>query len=613
MNKRYLPKPPTPVTDGAPPHKAPRFEARILQLVPGTRERRAIMAGEVDAILDADSGQAILLPAAQVALLKQKHQFHGLIELASDGYWEQDEDGRFKVCSGLAIGAARCEDTRGRLPSELRFEGEPADAANKLMRQIAQRIVFRDLELTQRDGDGALRHLSLSGEPRFDNDGCFRGFRGVTREITARGQIESQLGTSLAFEYATLDALAWPVCLLDGDDRVVAGNHAWREWSDLGAGGVALGSLYRDACREQPALLPIDAEPFAAGLAQVRRGERSLFRCEHHFRAAAGPRCVMVSVSAVHSADDTQAMLMLVHEDITEQHSNTRWQTLESTVAVSLAQAPDTAAALQAVLAAVCEARHWDCGQYFEHDVASASLGHVAKWSHARASEVEAFLARSPIGRFRADAGLAGRVCRAKQPVWVSDAHHDVRHGAALPHEVGLRGLFICPVGVDGALDGVLVFGSREELTELDEHGLRAVATIGKLLGHFLRREAEKRRLIDSEQRYRRYTALACDWQWQLDSELRFVESSACSIDAGGEIIGKRLWELPHLRVAADEWARLQAEIVAQWSFCDFECVAVQNDGRERRYTLSGEPMFDAAGLFCGVLGVGLDITQRAR
>jgi PAS domain-containing protein len=321
----------------------------------------------------------------------------------------------------------------------------------------------------------------------------------------------------------------------------------------------------------------------------------------------------MVTVSAVRSTDDAQPMLMLVHEDITEQYSNTRWQTLESTVATSLAQAPDTAAALQAVLAAVCEARHWDCGQYFEHDVASASLGHVAQWSSARASEVEQFLARSPIGRFRADAGLAGRVCRAKQPVWLRDAHKDVRHGAALPHEVGLRGLFICPVGIDGALDGVLVFGSRAELTELDEHGLRAIASIGKLLGHFLRRETEKRRLLDSEQRYRRYTALACDWQWQLDSELRFVAGTACSIDAGGELIGKRLWELPQLRVAADEWTRLQAEINAQWSFCDFECVVVQKDGRESRYTLSGEPMFDAAGLFCGVLGVGLDITQRAR
>ena len=320
----------------------------------------------------------------------------------------------------------------------------------------------------------------------------------------------------------------------------------------------------------------------------------------------------MASVSAVRSAGDTQALLMLVHEDITEQYSNTRWQTLESTVAMSLAQAPDTAAALQAVLAAVCEARHWDCGQYFEHDMSSASLGHVAQWSNARASEVENFLARSPIGRFRADAGLAGRVCRAKQPVWLRDAHNDVRQGAALPHEVGLRGLFICPVGVDGGLDGVMVFGSRAELAETDEHGLRAVASIGKLLGHFLRRENEKRRLQDSEQRYRRYTALASDWQWQLDRELRFVTSSACSIDAGGGLIGKRLWDLPQLRVAADEWTRLQAEIVAQWSFCDFECVAVQSDGRESRYTLSGEPMFDAAGMFCGVLGVGLDITQRA-
>ena len=613
MTKRYDKTNPAREADSAQPRAAPRFEARILHLVQGTRERRAIVAGEVDAIIDADSGRAILLPAAQAAILERKNSMSALLQLACDGHWEQDEEGRFSVCSGLAIGAARCVDTLGRLTAELCFEGEPLGAVGRLVNQLAQRVTFRDLDVTQRDSEGALRHLSLSGVPTFDENGRFRGYHGIARDVTAHRQRESQLAQTLAFEYATLDALAWPVCVLDADERIVANNRAWRDWSDLGAGGMALGTNYRDACHVQAALLPIHREPFAAGLAQVRRGERPLFRCEHLFQSAAGPRCVRVSVSAFDSAGDPQARIMLVHVDISEQHSNARWLALESTVAVSLAQAADTAAALQAVLAAVCEARHWDCGQYFEHDVSSASFGHVAQWSDAHASEVESFLGRSPVGRFRADAGLVGRVNHARQPLWLRDAHTDPRHASALPHEVGLRGLFICPVGVDGGLDGVMVFGSRAELAETDEQGLRAIANIGKLLGYFMRRDADQRRLHDSEERFRRCTALASDWQWQLDSELRLIASSACSIAVGGELLGKRLWELTHLRVAADEWTRLEAEIAARWSFCDFECVAVQSDGRESRYVLSGEPMFDAAGCFSGVLGVGLDITHLAR
>jgi len=589
----------------------PPFEARILHLVPGVRERRAIAEGQVDAILDPATGRAILLPDAQTALLALKHQFRSLLDLAADGDWEQDDQHRFTACNGTPLGAARCADTLGRCWWELGFESVDPIAWQNLRAQLAAHAAFRDLELHQRDDDGTLRHLSVSGEPRFGADGEFRGYHGITRDVTARNRSEGHATQPQPVERATLNALVAPVCVLNELGIIIASNAAWRVWAELPGAGVEVGSHYVSACRAHGALAPFDSEAIGAGLAQVARGERAMFQFEHGFNTANGPRWLMVSASALRAAG--VAHLMLVHEDISERKRRSQWLMLESTVAARLAHAADAPTALHAVLAAVCEAQHWDCGQYFAHDAATATLGHVAQWSDARAAEVSAFLAQSPIGRFRADAGLAGRVCQAAQPLWMRDAHSDARAASALPHEIGLRGVFVFPVMADGTLCGVLVFGSRNELNEPDECCLRSVSNLGNLLGHFLRRESELTELRNSEQRYRRYAALGCDWHFETDSDLRFITTTATGIAGVSDILGKRLWELPHLRVNDEEWTRLKAELAAQWSFCDFACTAVMADGREVRYALSGEPVFDAAGVFSGFLGIGLDITPRQR
>lgn len=589
----------------------PRFEARILQLVQGTRERRAIAQGEVDAILDPASGRAILLPDAQSALVELKRHFRSLVALACDGYWEQDEHHRFTACNGTALGAANCTGTLGRALWDLEFERGDSSDWQTLRLSLAQHRVFRDFELAQRDGDGVLRHLSLSGEPKFDGDGRFRGYRGITRDLTATSAPVGQGHAQGLLARATLNALPTPVCLLNAAGVIVALNSAWQRSTTTPFTTLAVGSHYQSAWGTQPALAPFATAAIGAGLAQVAAGGRAVFRFELDFETDGQQCCLEVTASALHAGDATQ--LMLSHEDITLRKRRAQWQVLESAVAGGLAVAPDARAGLLAVLAAVCEAWHWDCGQYFEHDASSASLSHVAQWSGAHAAEVSEFLARSPSSPFRAHAGLSGRVCQARQPLWLRDADSDERLAHALPHEVGLRGVFMLPVSADDALYGVLAFGSRAGISEPDEACLRAVANIGHLLGHFLRREGQVEQLRRSEQRYARYTALGCDWHFETDSELRLVASNAGGLGGVTDLTGRRLWEVPALQVSEDEWARLKAEMAARWSFCDFACSAVMADGRESRYHLSGEPIFDEAGVFQGFLGIGLNVTQRPR
>jgi hypothetical protein len=94
----------SPKRRGTAASAAPSFEDNVLRLRRGAPEARAIRAGEVDAILDPASGRAILMPEAQAVIIERKIGFRSLVDLASDGYWEQDEDYRFVLHTGATIG-----------------------------------------------------------------------------------------------------------------------------------------------------------------------------------------------------------------------------------------------------------------------------------------------------------------------------------------------------------------------------------------------------------------------------------------------------------------------------------------------------------------------------
>ena len=589
----------------------PRFEAKILCLVRGASERRAIELGEVDAILDAETGRAILLPDAQAAMLNLKQHFRSLVNLASDGYWEQDALHRFVACSGIAISAEGKGGTLGRTLWELDFEQQSPSDWQTHRTQLAWRAVFRDLELCQLDSSGELRYISLSGEPVFDAEDRFTGYRGITRDITQRKNAESRTAQGADFERAVIEAMATPVCLLDAQARIQMTNSTWRQLAESqadGDPGYSDGDAYLVARVPGDDINDGNVVAMAAGIAQVLSGEREIYRFEHAIGAAARPRWFSVTATRLRHAG--VARVMLAHEDLSEHKGAVRWLELESAVAAGLADADNATTALSAVLRAICVAQQWDCGQYFELDSAASTLAHLVEWGTAE-TQVEEFLGKACNSTVRADSGLAGRVCQARQPLWILDATRDARMAVALPHETGMRGTFMFPVVADGVTHGILAFASRAVLDVPNERCLQTVANIGRLLARFLRRCAQQAQQRQSEARYKRYTALACDWHWETDRDLCFIATTETGIAGVSDILGKKLWELPHLQVSDDEWTKLRAELAAQWSFCDFACTAILADGREARYCLSGEPAFDDHGAFSGFLGVGLDITRR--
>jgi len=603
-----LPNPPASGTD-----VERGFKNAILRMVKGGPERLAIEAGQIDAIIDPKSGNAILLPAAQRALIERKAGFRSLIGLAFDWYWELDERYRFvshRGASDDADGFAE-EGMIGKTLWDLSIDNMSDADWRTHRQQLEWRAIFRDLEIRRVGRTGEVRYLSTSGEPIFDDRNQFKGYRGITRDITARRQAEVLMQEPQRFDRAILDALEAPIAVLDRTGAVLRANQAWRTSTHAGVGtGVAVGSNYLvvwdGACGDEQ----VDGRAIAAGIRQVIAGERALFRYDYACNALADRSWFALSVTGFTETDHACAVVSC--EDITERKRGELLLGLEFTIARCLADADTATVALQSVIRAICEAQGWDCGRYFCMDQSAGVLRFVESWGQP-SPVIKQFLEKSRGMVFRPGAGLAGRVYQSSQPLWMLNSARDARVSSmALAPETSENGACVFPVTTADKVIGVLAF-SGSKVREPDDRMLHALRSIGSQLGRFLLRQQVVNALRVSEMRYRVLTELACDWHWEQDGDFRLTRIVGCIAFGTPDVLGLTHWDLPHVVVADMDWAEHKSQLAARWSFCDFEFAIAQPDSRRAYYAISGEPMYDEAGAFTGYCGTGIDITKRKR
>jgi diguanylate cyclase (GGDEF)-like protein/PAS domain S-box-containing protein len=121
--------------------------------------------------------------------------------------------------------------------------------------------------------------------------------------------------------------------------------------------------------------------------------------------------------------------------------------------------------------------------------------------------------------------------------------------------------------------------------------------------------------LQQSEDRYRKLSALSSDWYWEQDAEFRFVRidgfgSMGAQLDSSLSI-GKTRWDAGWVGVSPAQWAAHKKQLFAHETFHDFEMQRTLPTGKILWASVSGEPVFDTDGNFTGYRGSGRDISAR--
>jgi len=120
-------------------------------------------------------------------LRESEARYRSLTELASDWYWEQDENGKFTKVSGPALEMlgvrvdALSGDTRSASD-----EGWNETERQTLQATIAARQPFLDFVFSRVNADGTKQKFQVSGEPMFSQSCRFIGYRGIGVELIAR-------------------------------------------------------------------------------------------------------------------------------------------------------------------------------------------------------------------------------------------------------------------------------------------------------------------------------------------------------------------------------------------------------------------------------------------
>jgi len=122
-------------------------------------------------------------------LRRSEERFRTLVEGTTDWVWETDENHFFRWFSASfeKVMGVPAESVFGRRRWEVASQPHPLHAPlwRAHVADLDARRSFRDFRYWSRSGDGASRWISISGSPRYDDDGRFLGYRGSGSDITA--------------------------------------------------------------------------------------------------------------------------------------------------------------------------------------------------------------------------------------------------------------------------------------------------------------------------------------------------------------------------------------------------------------------------------------------
>ena len=118
-------------------------------------------------------------------LRESEARYRSLTELASDWYWEQDENMNFTKVSGPVLEMLGIQvGSLAGVSEDNKAIGWNQEERALLHASIAARQPFLDFVFSRINADGSQQKYQVSGEPMFDQSSRFIGYRGIGIELT---------------------------------------------------------------------------------------------------------------------------------------------------------------------------------------------------------------------------------------------------------------------------------------------------------------------------------------------------------------------------------------------------------------------------------------------
>jgi diguanylate cyclase (GGDEF)-like protein/PAS domain S-box-containing protein len=126
-------------------------------------------------------------------LIDERFRVH--LDLASEWYWEQDDQFRFTLLTGAGFEKTGIDPKKvlGSKRWDLGAVALGDDNWDAHKRVLQTRKPFYDLVFRRLDASGATRYITTSGLPVFDAKKRFTGYRGIAKEITESMRAEQLL------------------------------------------------------------------------------------------------------------------------------------------------------------------------------------------------------------------------------------------------------------------------------------------------------------------------------------------------------------------------------------------------------------------------------------
>ena len=238
-------------------------------------------------------------------------------EMSADWFWEQDANFRFSFDSNIPFMVAT--DDTGKTRQDL---ADPAMTGERWARHQADltaHLPFRGFLWERIGADGERHFMSTNGDPVFDRNGVFSGYRGTGRDITEEVRATARLAQANAdLEIgrqqieAVLTNINHGICLFDGEERLLVWNRRWTELYDLPPEAAHVGSPLQEIMdfREAVGSVPIQS-----------RSDHSAWRVQQRAVNQPSRRDVMLKngrVITIHYQPMADGGWVATHEDATE-------------------------------------------------------------------------------------------------------------------------------------------------------------------------------------------------------------------------------------------------------------------------------------------------------